>query len=200
MGIIKRAWKTLAFDRIDLFFVLVAVGVAAIFLLTGCTTVGPVASQSRDGQTATNSPQNHVTLVDDDGTTTADVAGPTDWTRQDAYGTLSHTTGMVTRTVTYEDGSRKLVVRSGSDIGAKGIHLDPTTGAFSIDSFDTSSSGPLVALGSLQANTVAAMQNISAEQAAVLKTISENQKATILGVAEKVSPEFLAAIKSLLGG
>ena len=169
--------------------------------MAGCSqTVGPTAAQNRTGQVLSNSPLNKVTQIDDQGSITSEVAGPTDWIHQTPGDTVSHTTGMVTRTLTIEKPDFKVTLRSGSDIGASGVEFDPASGSVKVGSFSTSSSAPLVALGDLQAKTGDVMKTITAEQASVLKTISENQKATILGVAEKVSPEFLNALKALLGG
>ena len=164
----------------------------------GCSSsTGPTVSQSRAGQTSADSVLNAVTLTDDVGTTTANVAGPTQYIRQNQGETFSTTTGMVTRTLTINrnpDGSVNMSLNSGSD--AKGvIQADGATGNVTRFEFDTNSSAPLAALGELQRQYQDTFRALSADKRAVAEA---QAKAFVDGLAE-LNPTLATLAKGLLG-
>jgi hypothetical protein len=83
---------------------------------------------------------------------------------------------------------------------AKGsIKADPTTGAVTDVTFDTSASAVLAQYVNLEDKVNVAKVSMTNAQADVWKTISNDQRDTIVGVASKVlDPNALAALAKLL--
>ncbi len=157
----------------------------------GCTT-GPTATQNRAGLESTNSPLNKVTQIDDQGTISSEVASTTDWIHSTPGDTVSHTTGQVTRTVLFKDGTGKeLSLRSGSDISATGVKLDPATGTLEIGTFSTSASAPLTALGDLQAKYQDTFTHLSDNQRLAVQSAMDSIKT--------VAPDLFSLIAKALG-
>lgn len=166
----------------------------------GCATTGPDTEQSVTGQRARNTPLNTQSIIEpgEGGATwNSTAAGNIDMTLFPG-GIKSSTSGAPTRTVyiTRPDGTN-VALRSQSDITANGVKvMDPVTGAMiaSVDSFSTSVSVPLDALGRVQAAMQATIQRLAEVQGI---SYADAYRAVVDSI-EQLQPSIAQLLKGLL--
>lgn len=165
----------------------------------GCQTVGP--SNRFDRKTAALDNPSPVTLdiADDDKRGTASGVGPAGWTTIKSDVIERFQTGSTQRDlfVTKKpDGTVQLNLSSGTDVSAKGVQYDASTGLVKIDEFSTSASGPITAHNAAYDKLVAYFQSLSSDQLDALKA----EQATIQAVAPTAANVIDAIIKAATSG
>lgn len=141
--------------------------ILTIFGLAGCQNVGPKHTFDRGGATLDTPSPVTLDIQDDDKRGTATGVGPARWTSITEGEVQTFQTGSTPRDMWVKknpDGTLQFNLSSGTDVRAKGVEFDATTGSFKLGEMDLSASEPIRAGNEAYDRLVAYWTSLSADQ------------------------------------
>lgn len=141
--------------------------IAGLATLTACQNVGPKHTFDRGGATLDTPSPVTLDIQDNDKRGTATGVGPARWTSITEGEVQTFQTGSTPRDMWVKknpDGTLQFNLSSGTDVRAKGVEFDATTGSFKLGEMDLSASEPIRAGNEAYDRLVAYWTSLSADQ------------------------------------